>query len=178
MIVSHAADRARRWVLPGAQAVADPLLNALCSRIARRHPDALERLSEIRGTIGLVVPRLEPLAVLLTLRPLPAAPHLKLTEVGGIASASAVVRADLPVLLKLLQGRIDGDALFFSRELTVEGDMEIVVALRNAIDDARIDLVSEVATLFGPFTSPAERLARHALDVAQNFYRQWEGSRA
>src|SRR5690606_41849223 len=94
MIVSHAADRARRWVLPGAQAVADPLLNALCSRIARRHPDALERLSEIRGTIGLVVPRLEPLAVLPTLRPLPAAHQLILSEAGGLALAMAQVRAE------------------------------------------------------------------------------------
>jgi len=41
-------------------------------------------------------------------------------------------------MIELLEGRADGDALFFSRTLTVEGDMEAVVALRNAIDGSEI----------------------------------------
>ena len=53
-------------------------------------------------------------------------------------------------LLGLIDGSYDGDALFFSRDLVVEGDVEAVLALRNAIDDAGVDLVADTAALFGP----------------------------
>src|SRR5690606_37921138 len=79
------------------------------------------------------------------------------------AAARAVIRADFPTLLQLLEGRIDGDALLFSRDLAVEGDMEVVVALRNALDGAGIDLVADLASLFGPFAAPAESAARQAI---------------
>ena len=49
----------------------------------------------------------------------------------------------------LIDGSYDGDALFFSRDLVVEGDIEAVIALRNAIDDAGVDLVADTAALLG-----------------------------
>ena len=52
--------------------------------------------------------------------------------------------------------------MFFSRDIAVEGDISAVLALRNALDDARIDVLAEVAAVFGPLSSPAERLARLA----------------
>ena len=44
-------------------------------------------------------------------------------------------------LLKLMEGRVDGDALFFSRTLNIEGDTEAVLTLRNAVDSADVRLV-------------------------------------
>jgi predicted lipid carrier protein YhbT len=38
--------------------------------------------------------------------------------------------------MQLLEGKLDGDALFFSRDLVVDGDTEAVVMLRNIIDGA------------------------------------------
>jgi predicted lipid carrier protein YhbT len=63
----------------------------------------------------------------------------------------------------LIDGSYDGDALFFSRDLVVEGDVEAVLALRNAIDDAGVDLVADTAALFGPLGPLGERLLGGAL---------------
>ena len=52
--------------------------------------------------------------------------------------------------------------MFFSRDLLVEGDIEAVLALRNALDDAEIDLLSEAAAVFGPFAGTFERIGRMA----------------
>jgi len=50
-----------------------------------------------------------------------------------------------------VHGTWDGDALFFSRDLMIEGDTSAALALRNAIDDAELDLSVEIAGLGGPF---------------------------
>lgn len=71
---------------------------------------------------------------------------------------AAVIRGPLPALIELLEGRTDGDALFFSRTLTVEGDMAAVVALRNAVDGAEISLIDDLLRPLGPFGAPARRL--------------------
>jgi len=57
-----------------------------------------------------------------------------------VGTVTATISGPLLSLLKLLEGRVDGDALFFSRELTVEGDTEAVLTLRNAVDSADISL--------------------------------------
>ena len=67
------------------------------------------------------------------------------------------------LLREVLEGRLDGDALFFSRDLAIEGDTAAVVALRNAIDNEELDLVSEAMALLGPLeklaVAPAQKLA-------------------
>ena len=70
-------------------------------------------------------------------------------------AADAAIRGALKTLVDLLEGRLDGDALFFSRELAIEGDTEAVVALRNAVDDAEIDLAEDVLSVLGPASRPA-----------------------
>ena len=72
----------------------------------------------------------------------------------------ARISSQLINLMALLEGRLDGDALMFSRQLVIEGDVEAVLALRNAIDDAALDLVTEVSLMLGPLGGPA----RHILD--------------
>lgn len=61
--------------------------------------------------------------------------HATLDGVSWDARISAVML----VLLGLLDGTYDGDALFFSRDLVIEGDTAAVLALRNAIEDAELD---------------------------------------
>ncbi|WP_311768039.1 U32 family peptidase [Zymomonas mobilis] len=51
----------------------------------------------------------------------------------------------------MLHGESDGDALFFSRDLKVDGDMSVVVALRNAMDGVGEDLLRDVFSLPEPF---------------------------
>lgn len=75
--------------------------------------------------------------------------------------ADAAVEGPLHLLLLLAEGGADADALFFSRDLAVTGDMEALLALRNALDDGRIDIPASLSGLAGPFGGLAERLARH-----------------
>jgi len=81
-------------------------------------------------------------------------PRLVVHGRGQEPSCKAVIRGPLKALLDLLQGRIDGDALFFSRDLSIEGDTEAVVALRNAVDGAEIDIDGDIRILFGPLARP------------------------
>ena len=71
----------------------------------------------------------------------PKADAPRLTVVPSLADQvyDARIAAPLLVLLGLLDGRYDGDALFFTRDLMIEGDTAAVLALRNAIEEADID---------------------------------------
>ena len=55
----------------------------------------------------------------------------------------------------MIDGSLDGDALFFSRDLRVSGDTEAVVALRNALDDLQGSALDSVLEAFGPLSKPA-----------------------
>ena len=70
----------------------------------------------------------------------------------------ARIAGTLSSFLAMMHGAEDGDALFFSRDLTVEGDTAAVLALRNAIDDAELDLTEELAALSGPMAHPLRRV--------------------
>ena len=59
-----------------------------------------------------------------------------------------------------MHGAFDGDALFFSRDLVIEGDTAAVLALRNAIDDAELDLSAEAQAMSGPFAAPVQTADR------------------
>jgi predicted lipid carrier protein YhbT len=58
-------------------------------------------------------------------------------------------------LLNMIDGSLDGDALFFSRDLQVSGDTEAVVALRNALDDFEGSALDSVVGSFGLLSGPA-----------------------
>ena len=132
-----------------------PVLALLLGGIARRHPGLFERLGEHAGKRFGLRPTDLPLAFVLC----PGRTSLRAVRElpDGL---DARIAGPLAGLLGLASGRLDGDALFFSRDLSVQGDIEAVVALRNAVDDAGLDLVAEAAALLGPFAPAAERMAR------------------
>ncbi len=53
-------------------------------------------------------------------------------------------------LFRLLDTQLDSDAMFFSRDVKITGDLEAAVALRNAMDDVDGSIANDVAALFGP----------------------------
>ncbi len=73
------------------------------------------------------------------LEPRPGRPSLLLQRNPGAEPCDARIAAPLVVLLGLLDGSFDGDALFFSRDIVVEGDIAAILALRNAIENADLD---------------------------------------
>lgn len=73
------------------------------------------------------------------LEPRPDHPKLLLQRSLGMEPCDARIAAPLALLLGLFDGSLDGDALFFSRDIVVEGDIAAILALRNAIENADLD---------------------------------------
>nr|WP_294554093.1 SCP2 sterol-binding domain-containing protein [uncultured Rhodopila sp.] len=77
----------------------------------------------------------------------------------------AEIRGNLMALIDLLEGRTDGDAMFFSREIEITGSTAVIVAVRNTLDREEIAITDEIAAIFGPFERPARRIARGVDDA-------------
>ena len=136
------------------------LLGLAVRHMSRRHPSIFERLQSLGpATIAIDV---TDLPCILLFGPNVAGGRLRLVERGEISSASATISGPLGPLAALLQGKCDGDALFFSRVIAIEGHTAVVVALRNAIDNSEVDLLADFAAIFGPARGLAEGLLRYA----------------
>jgi predicted lipid carrier protein YhbT len=143
---------------PIPKALLQATFSAALNTVLKRHPDILDRLQSIgSATIAIDV---TDLPFLLVFRPGSGPEALRLAERRAEAPAAATIRGSLTVLLSLLQGKADGDALFFSRALTIEGDTAIVVALRNVIDNAEIDLLEDITIGFGRLAPVARNIGR------------------
>jgi len=139
-----------------------PPLAAALALMRRRHGDVFARLEPLGAASFLIDPTDLPLAFRLDLTP----PTPRLAVDDDVGAATATIRAPLAVLLDLLAGRIDGDAMFFSRDLVIEGDTAAVLTLRNAVDGADIDLAADIVAALGPFGAPGLRLWALAGGVA------------
>lgn len=82
------------------------------------------------------------------------APVLTLEPKTYEPQASATITATLANLLSMLEGRLDGDAAFFSKTLVVEGSTVAIVSLRNAIESENINTLEDLTSdlkLIGPW---------------------------
>ncbi len=134
-------------------------MTALTRSIARRHPGLFRRLGPYADRRFILDPT--DLPVVIALEPRAGAPRLSVLR--GRGEGDARIAGPLAALIGLVHGAYDGDALFFSRDLVIEGDTEAALALRNAVDDAELDLAREVETLSGPLARPLRRL----IDLAE-----------
>jgi len=76
--------------------------------------------------------------------------------------AEAVISGPLQSLIQLAEGRVDGDALFFSRTLTIEGNTEAILSLRNAVDSEDISLEAIWSEQTGVLQPTAQRFLANA----------------
>lgn len=146
-------------------------LTQIAQRIAQHHPGLFLRL----GDYGHAQFTLDPtdLPFVLHLEPRGGAPRISLLRQA--APADARIAGPLSALIGLVHGAFDGDALFFSRDLVIEGDTAAALALRNAIDGAELDLSDEIAAMSGPFAHPVRRaimLAERATGVALSRFQE------
>ena len=148
-LLARPVEIAPRWLV---QRVA----RTIFSGVLKAHPDLFERLGDYRQTRYCFSPTDLPLHFLVV----PAEKALSVSR-GKPPLADARIEGPLVLLLGLLEGRCDADALFFSRDLSIAGDMEAMLALRNALDDSAIDLPRELGALAGPFSPLVAGAARH-----------------
>jgi predicted lipid carrier protein YhbT len=148
------------------------ILGAVTRRMAQAHPVMLRRLGDHADRQFLIDPTDLPWVLLLNPKAVAMTAHRR----AGSPQYDARISGPLSAFLAMMHGAEDGDALFFSRDLAVEGDTAAVLALRNAMDDAELDLTEELAALSGPFAQPLRRvlaraeratwLALHRMDIA------------
>jgi predicted lipid carrier protein YhbT len=132
-------------------------LSAVLRRILRNHPRLFERLGPYAGKSYGLTPSDLPFAFVLdTAR---HAPRIRIVR-SLPDRLDAKISGPLSALMGMASGAYDGDALFFSRTIVVEGDIEAVLALRNAVDDAGVDVLREGAPLLGPLGLFGEALLR------------------
>src|SRR5512139_3320769 len=107
-----------------------PILNRIAMHVATTRPELFERLGPHAGKRYLVDPI--DLPFVLVLIPERELPRMTAHRRGDRPGHDAAIAGTFFNLLDMLDGSIDGDAIFFSRDLTVTGDTEAIVALRNA----------------------------------------------
>lgn len=144
--------------------VIQPLLGHIVRTVARRHPELIARLGDNCKKRFLIDPYNLPFFLLL--QPNPDNPRLKAHTNGQDVEHDVRITGTLATLLKMIDGQSDSDALFFNRELSITGDTEAVVALRNALDNLDSTLADDVAACFGPLSRPVRAVIDLTLKYA------------
>jgi predicted lipid carrier protein YhbT len=148
---------------PVRPALLQPLFDGVLKMLRRRHPDILDRMADYAARPVCIDPVDLPFVIVLD--PHPEDPRLTVHREIDPAEVAATIHGPLELLLALAEGKVDGDALFFTRRLVIEGDTEVVVALRNAIDGAGIDLIDDISAELGPLARPFRSVASVTLGL-------------
>jgi len=153
-----------------------PFLDLAMAVLSRRHPDLFARTGDIKESIFLIDPVDLPFGFLLKLSKTPRLRAID-QDTNKDTPPTAPIQGPLEILIQLLEGRLNGDALFFSRDLTIEGNVEAVVTLRNAVDGAGIDLLDDLLSVFGPLRRPATLVTSGAFRIFARMGRDFENLR-
>lgn len=124
-----------------------PIAQHITTKIGKKHSHLFARLGKHTQTRYLIKPTNIPLVALLI--PDQDKPTMQIYKDTQIPAHDAVIEGKFLFLLSMLDGASDGDALFFNRALTIGGDTEAVVCLRNALDDVEGSVASDIADVFG-----------------------------
>ena len=131
-------------------------LTMLARQLMRRHPGLQRRLGNHAQRRFLL--DLTDLPFLLLLEPGGATPRVTAHSRRRPPPHDTRIAAPTAAFLGMMHGNLDGDALFFSRDLVIEGDTAAGLALRSAIDDAELDLTAELSVMARPLAPLLARL--------------------
>ncbi len=142
------------------------IANAMAAR-----PSFASRLAEHTGRVFAIDPVDCPFVFLMT--PNDVRTAMRVVRSLSESAYDARIAAPLVVLLGMIDGTYDGDALFFSRDLVIEGDTGACLALRNAIENAELDpslVLGLPQRVHGPFNRATDFMFGHlrrALDAPE-----------
>jgi predicted lipid carrier protein YhbT len=128
-------------------------MDRIATEVALEYPQLFARMGPNAGKRILIVPSGFPCVFLLVADP--SKPKLSVHDSFDPPFHDAAIAGNVVALIELIEGSRDGDALFFNRGLNITGEVEAVVALRNALDDFDGDLVISLLEALGPITAPA-----------------------
>ncbi len=117
-----------------------PVVKHVLDRMKKLYPEIFSRLAILENTNFLIRPTDLHYSFHLSVQE--GETHVEVRDNSTEhPEFQAVISGPMLDLIRLLEGRVDGDALFFSRTLNIEGDTEAVLTLRNAVDSADVSLV-------------------------------------
>lgn len=125
-------------------------VNALTNRFQEMHPGVLQRMGAFPHAKMILDPIDLPYYFFVEFLP-DNLNIIILADDTYVGSEFTRIAASLEFFLHMLQRDSDGDALFFSRQLTIEGDTTVVVALRNILEAESINLDQDIQNTFGQF---------------------------
>jgi len=161
--VSDSSSQRRRWSPPLPLFALQPILARIVKRIGANNRDMFGRLGPHFSAHFVIDP--VNLPFVLVLHPDPDNLSLVARRRSDIPPHDAKISGRFLDLLMLVDGDLDGDALFFARALTITGNTEAVVCLRNALDDVDGSIAENIADMFGPAGRAAlgalRRASRH-----------------
>ncbi|MCL2469320.1 MAG: SCP2 sterol-binding domain-containing protein [Alphaproteobacteria bacterium] len=131
--------------------LAQRLLAMVVAQTKRRHPSLVKNLAALAPVRVYILPTDVRFGFLLTLGQTPLT--FTLTKEQN-PPHEAKITGSLQSLVALLEGEVDGDQLFFTRDLQITGDTEAIVGLRNTLDRETIDLCAEMRAALGPLGRP------------------------
>jgi predicted lipid carrier protein YhbT len=115
------------------------LLTASLRSVARRQPDAFDRLGPVRQATIRIIP--DHLPVAFEMRPDGEAGSISVVRPDSDADgASAWISGPLLTLLSVFDGRGDADGAFFQRRIDIEGDTAAILALHNALEASELTM--------------------------------------
>lgn len=148
----------RRVLAPLPLPLLQPLLKRIVRNVARSRPELFSRLGPHQQKVFLIDPVNLPFVFLLT--PLAESPRLQARRRSEDLPHDARIAGTFLTLLNMIDGGLDGDALFFTRDLMIDGDTEAIVVLRNALDDLEGSIIDDVALQLGPLGKTALAIFR------------------
>jgi len=126
-------------------------LRKVIDTLCQHHPAMLERLHPIAGTTFLIVILDLPFNIKLCIQSNKVYAQLIRDKV---IPSDVTIKGELQPLFEMLSSQVDGDSLFFSRKLHIEGDTSALLTLRNALDADDINILEEIVGGLGPFQYP------------------------
>ncbi len=127
------------------------LMQHVATTLEINHPNVMRRLESLSGKEFLICPLDFPYKIMLRLNH----KSLKIKLVDYTCQvADVTIIGSFDVLLQMLDGKTDGDGLFFDRSIMVKGDTSALLTLRNAMDSDDINLKDEIIRSFGIFKKP------------------------
>lgn len=117
----------------------ETLLTASLRSVARRQPEAFERLGPVRHATIRISPA--DLPVSFEMRPDGVAGSIRVVRPDSDpGAASARISGPLLTLLALFDGRGDADGAFFQRSIDIDGDTAAIIALHNALEASELTM--------------------------------------
>ncbi len=143
-----------------------PFLRYAMQTMVTKHSDLFTRLNEEESNLDFIIDAKD-IPFNFYMKPNVEKPILLAIKKENNIEAKAVIKGTLEDFLLMLEGKLDGDAAFFSKRLQIEGKTEYVVALRNAIDSVDVNVLEDLIT---PLHSSLQGPLKYAVSLLLKQY--------